>query len=53
MKEKLLKAIEQETPYHPDTDYEIGYHNGMTMAKAIIMKAFAEEEVDFDYEAEG
>ena len=44
MKEKLLAAIEQEMPYHPDTMYEIGYHNGMNMVKAIILKLFAEVE---------
>lgn len=53
MKDKLLKALEQEMPYHPDTEYEIGYYNGMNMAKSIICKLFdAHEKIDFDYGAE-
>ena len=35
---RLIDAIEAEMPYCPDTDYEIGYQNGLSMAKAIVIK---------------
>jgi SH3-like domain-containing protein len=35
---RLTEAIEQEVPYCPDSDYEIGYNNGLNMAKAIAIK---------------
>ena len=42
---RLIDAIEEEMPYCPDTDYEIGYQNGLTMAKAIALKLDAVEVV--------
>lgn len=42
---RLIDAIEQEMPYCPDTDYEIGYQNGLTMAKAIVLKLDADTNV--------
>ena len=35
---RLIRAIDAERPVHPESHYDIGYNNGLTMAKAIIMK---------------
>lgn len=35
---KLFEAIEQERPYCPDNDYDIGYNNGLVMAQAIVLE---------------
>ena len=43
MKDKLLEAIEQEKPYCQDTDFEIGYNNGLSMAKAIVIRLFGKD----------
>lgn len=35
---ELIKALDAERPAHPETAYDIGYNNGLTMAIAIAMK---------------
>ena len=35
---KLIRAIEAERVEHPESNYDVGYNNGLTMAKAIILK---------------
>lgn len=35
---ELIKALDAERPARPETAYDIGYNNGLTMAIAIAMK---------------
>ena len=34
----LIIAIDAERPAHPETHYDIGYNNGLTMAVAIAVR---------------
>ncbi len=34
--EKLMQALDAERPALPETQYDIGYNNGLTMAMAIV-----------------
>lgn len=34
----LIEAIDKERPAHPETQYDIGYNNGLTMAQAICLR---------------
>ena len=36
--EKLMQELDAERPAHPETQYDIGYNNGLTMAMAIARK---------------
>lgn len=36
LKEKLMQALDAERPVCPETQYDIGYNNGLTMAMAIV-----------------
>ena len=36
--EKLIQALDAERPALPETQYDIGYNNGLTMAMAIARK---------------
>lgn len=38
MKETLMQALDAERPVCPETQYAIGYNNGLTMAMAIVRK---------------
>ena len=35
---KMLQEIDAERPAYPETHYDIGYNNGLTMALAIVRK---------------
>ena len=35
VREKLIDALDVERPAHPETQYDIGYNNGLTMAIGI------------------
>lgn len=35
---KLIGLLQSERPAHPETMYDIGYNNGLTMAIAIVGK---------------
>ena len=43
--ETLLGAIDAERPAHPETHYDIGYNNGLTMAEAIALRMDVESVV--------
>lgn len=36
--EKLMQALDAERPARPESQYDIGYNNGLTMAMAIVRK---------------
>ena len=42
---KLVELLESERPAYPETPYDIGYNNGLTMAIAIVGKLELEEVV--------
>lgn len=42
---KLVELLESERPVYPETMYDIGYNNGLTMAIAIAGKLELEEVV--------
>lgn len=35
---RLIEALDAERPAHPETPYDIGYNNGLTMAMSIAMR---------------
>ena len=35
---RLLRELDAEMPDYTGTDYDIGYHNGLNMAKAIVIR---------------
>jgi hypothetical protein len=35
---KLVELLESERPAYPETPYDVGYNNGLTMAIAIVGK---------------
>jgi hypothetical protein len=42
---ELIKAIDAERPARPETDYDIGYNNGLRMAIVIAYKFAADKKV--------
>lgn len=42
---RLIDALDAERPANPETQYDIGYNNGLTMAIAIVAKTDAVEVV--------
>ena len=42
---RLITAIDAERPAHPETQYDTGYNNGLTMAIAIAVRLNARDVV--------
>ena len=43
--EKLMQALDAERPALPETQYDIGYNNGLTMAMAIVRNSVPDTNV--------